>query len=48
MNKREGSGRNPKLNEKLIGFILSVLFKDRKEKLASLVKILNENFGVKF
>ena len=45
-NRREGSGRNPKLNEKLIGFILGVLFKERKETLASLVKILNDNFGV--
>ena len=46
-NRREGSGRNPKLNEKLIGLILGVLFKDRKETLASLAKILNDNFGVK-
>ena len=46
-NRREGSGKNPKLNEKLIGFILGVLFKDRKETLASLAKILNDNFGVK-
>ena len=46
-NRREESGRNPKLNEKLIGFILVVLFKDRKQTLASLVKILNDNFGVK-
>ena len=42
-----GSARNPKLNENLIGFILGVLLKDRKETLASLVKILNNNFGVK-
>ena len=46
-NRREGSGRNPKLNEKLIRFILGVLFKDRKEMLASLVKILNDHFGEK-
>ena len=42
-----GVRRNPKLNENLIGFILGVLFKDRKETLASLAKILNDNFGVK-
>ena len=31
-------------NGDLIGFILGVLFKDREETLASLVKILNDNF----
>ena len=46
-NRREGSGRNLKLNENLTGFILGVFFKDRKETLTSLVKILNDNFGVK-
>ena len=45
-NRREGSGRNPKLNEKLIEFIIGVLIKDRKETLAY-AKILNDNFGVK-
>ena len=47
VNRREGSVRNPKQNEKLIGFILGVLFKDKKETLASLIKILNNNFGAK-
>ena len=42
-----GLARNPKLNKKLIGFILGFLFKDRKQTLASLVKILNDSFGVK-
>ena len=39
--------RNSKLNENLIEFILGVLFKDIKETLVSLVKILNNNFRVK-
>ena len=30
-----------------MGIIFGVLFKDRKETLASLIKILNDNFGVK-
>ena len=30
----------------LIGFILGILFKDIEETLTSLVKILNDNFGV--
>ena len=46
-NRRKGSGRNLKLNEKLIWFIFGILFKDRKQRLTSLVKILNDNFGVK-
>ena len=46
-NGLEGSGMKQILNEKLIWFILGILFKDKKEKLASLVKKLNNNFGVK-
>ena len=46
-NRHEGQRRNPKLNQKLIGFILDFLFKDIKQTLAFLVKILNDNFGVK-
>ena len=32
-NKREGSERNPKLNENLIGFLLGVLFKEKMKLL---------------
>ena len=42
--RRERLVRNPKLNKKLIGFKLVVLFKYRKERLAFLVKIFNDNF----
>ena len=42
--RNEGSGWNSKLNKNLVGFILGVLFKDRKQTLGSLVKILNDNF----
>ena len=39
-----GSGENLILHEKLIGFILGFYSKNIKETLASLVKILNDNF----
>ena len=37
--------KESKTKWKINRFILGVLFKDRKETLASLVKILNDNFG---
>ena len=42
-----GVRNNSKTKWNLIKFILGVLFKDRKETLASLVKILKDNFRVK-